>query len=96
LVVGSFTPDLVIILDIPESVALQRALAREGGEDRFEKKGAEYQAKVRQAFKQVAAGDERRYQVIDANQSIDAVTRQVFNTVNRRFELSLEVDQDVE
>ncbi len=96
LVVGSFTPDLVLILDIPESVALQRALARGGGEDRFEKKGAEYQARVRQAFKQVAATDNRLYQVIDANQSIDAVTMQVFDTVNRQFQLSLKVDKDIE
>jgi dTMP kinase len=96
LVVGSFTPDLVLILDIPESVALQRALARGGGEDRFEKKGAEYQAKVRQAFKQVAASDDRRYRLIDANQSIDAVTGQIFDTVNRQFQLSLDVDKDIE
>lgn len=96
LVVGSFAPDLVLILDIPESVALQRALARGGGEDRFEKKGAEYQAKVRQAFKQVAASDDRRYRLIDANQSIDAVTGQIFDTVNRQFQLSLDVDKDIE
>ena len=96
LVVGSFAPDLVLILDVPESVALQRALARGGGEDRFEKKGAQYQAKVRQAFKQVAASDDRRYQLIDANQSIDAVTGQIFDTVNRQFQLSLEVDKDIE
>lgn len=92
LVVGSFAPELVLILDIPESVALQRALARGGGEDRFEKKGAEYQARVRQAFKQVAATDNKLYRVIDANQSIDAVTEQVFDTVNRRFQLSLKVN----
>ena len=96
LVVGSFAPDLVLILDIPESVALQRALARGSGEDRFEKKGAEYQAKVRQAFKQVAASDDRQYRLIDANQSIDAVTGQIFDTVNRQFQLSLDVDKDIE
>jgi dTMP kinase len=95
LVVGSFAPDLVLILDIPESVALQRALARGGGEDRFEKKGAEYQAKVRQAFKQIAASDEEQYRVIDANQSIDAVTEQIFDTVNRQFQLSLYLDKDI-
>ena len=96
LVVGSFAPDLVLILDVPESVAVQRALTRGGGEDRFEKKGSQYQAKVRQAFKQVAASDDRRYQLIDANQSIDAVTGHIFDTVNRQFQLSLEVDKDIE
>ncbi len=95
LVVGSFAPDLVLILDIPETVALQRALARGGGEDRFEKKGAEYQAKVRQAFKQIAASDEKQYRVIDANQSIDAVTEQIFDTVNQQFQLSLYLDKNI-
>jgi thymidylate kinase len=44
----------------------------------------------------VAASDDRRYHLIDANQSIDAVTRQIFDTVNRQFQLSLEVDKEIE
>jgi len=95
LVVGSFEPDLVLILDIPESVALERALSRGGSEDRFEKKGSGYQARVRQAFLQIAANDSQRYQVIDANQAIDEVTEAIFETINRRYRLGLELDQDV-
>jgi len=92
LVVGSFVPDLTLILDIPESVALKRALKRGGGEDRFEKKGVDYQSRVRQAFLQIAAGDTRRYQVIDADQSIDEVSEQILDTVNRHFDLFLKLD----
>ena len=95
LVVGSFEPDLVLILDIPESVALERALSRGGSEDRFEKKGSGYQARVRQAFLQIATIDPQRYQVIDANQAIDEVTLAIFETINRRYQLGLELDQDV-
>jgi thymidylate kinase len=51
---------------------------------------------VRQAFKQVAATDNKLYQVIDANQSIDAVTEQVFDTVNRQFQLSLKLNKGIE
>ena len=96
LVMGSFEPDLVLILDIPESVALNRALARGDGEDRFEKKGADYQARVRQAFLKIASTDSNKYQVIDANQPMDEVTRLIFNAVNRQFELSLEVDSGIQ
>ena len=95
LVVGSFEPDLVLILDIPESVALERALSRGGSEDRFEKKGSGYQARVRQAFLQIATIDPQRYQVIDANQAIDEVTQAIFETINRRYQLGLELDQGV-
>jgi dTMP kinase len=95
LVVGSFEPDLVLILDIPESVALKRALSRGGSEDRFEKKGSVYQARVRQAFLQIATIDPQRYQVIDANQAIDEVTLAIFETINRRYQLGLELDQGV-
>lgn len=96
LVVGSFEPDMVLILDIPESLALERALARGGAEDRFEKKGADYQARVRQAFLQIASDDAKKYQVIDANQSIDAVTHDIFDIINAQFQLSLEVDKGIE
>lgn len=89
LVVGEFNPGLVLILDIPESVALQRALQRGDGEDRFEKKGNEYQARVRQAFRQLALDNTETYCLIDANQSIEEVNLQILQSVNRQYGLSL-------
>lgn len=89
IVVGDFSPGLVLILDIPESVALQRALQRGDGEDRFEKKGSDYQARVRQAFRQLALENSETYCLIDADQSIDQVNLQILESVNRRYGLSL-------
>lgn len=86
---GTLNPELVLILDIPESIALKRALARGGNEDRFEKKGTEYQAKVRSAFKQIAATDTHRYQVINADQTMNEVTKDIIDVVNERFSLEL-------
>ena len=96
LVVGTFVPDLILILDLPETVALKRAIRRGGREDRFEKKGEHYQSRVRQAFLQIAASDVERYQVIDANRSIDEVSQDIFDTVNRRFQLSLKLDPGIQ
>jgi dTMP kinase len=90
-VVGSFEPELVLILDIPESIALKRAFGRGGKEDRFEKKGNEYHAKVRQAFLQIATGNPNRYHVIDANQSIPVVTQEIFTVLNHHFNINLKV-----
>lgn len=88
--VSEFQPALVLILDLSESIALQRAEDRGGSENRFEKKGAAYHARVRDAFLQIAATDPARYRVIDAAQSRDQVSRAIINAVNQRFELTLE------
>lgn len=91
--VGEFEPALVLILDLPESIALQRALDRGGKEDRFEKKGADYHARVRDAFLQVATADPVRYRVIDADQSMDQVSQAIIKAVNQRFDLNLQANR---
>lgn len=93
IVVGDFQPGLVLILDIPESVALKRAIDRGDGEDRFEKKGDSYHARVRQAFRQIALSDTNLYKLIDADQTIDQVCRQIIDVVNRHFGLALETGE---
>ena len=95
IVVGDFEPELVLILDISESVALARASNRGGDEDRFERKGVDYQRQVRNAFLQIAAGDSVRYQVIDAGQSMDQVSDNIIEVINARFNLKLKVDSTV-
>ncbi|MCP4764868.1 MAG: dTMP kinase [Gammaproteobacteria bacterium] len=90
LVVGEFEPSLVLILDVPESIALARARARGDDEDRFEKKGSEYHARVRAAFLQIAASDPERYRVINADQDIDSVYADIVSAVNEHFTLQLE------
>jgi dTMP kinase len=95
IVVGDFEPELVLILDIPESVALARARNRGGDEDRFERKGVDYQREVRNAFLQIAAGDSVRYQVIDASQSMDQVSDSIVEAINARFNLKLKVNYTV-
>jgi dTMP kinase len=92
--IGDFEPALVIILDVPESLALERAAARGGGEDRFEKKGAAYHARVREAFQQIAASDPDRYRVVEADRGMDRVSEAIVDIVNRRFALGLAADTE--
>lgn len=89
IVVGDFNPGLVLILDIPESIALQRAINRGGGEDRFEKKGSEYQSRVRRAFKDIARNNPDRYRLISADQTVEEVHIHIIQSVNEYFGLSL-------
>lgn len=95
IVVDEFEPALVLILDIPESIALARAEQRGSKENRFEKKGAEYHAQVRAAFLQIAASDAQRYHVIDANQTMDQVSENIVEAVNRRFSLTLKSNREI-
>ncbi len=94
-VVGDFEPELVLVLDIPETIALSRTQARGGTEDRFERKGVEYHARVRAAFLQIAATDPHRYQVIDADQSMDQVSESILECINNRFALNLSVSCEI-
>jgi len=96
LVVGDFIPDLILILDIPETIALQRAIDRGGQEDRFEKKGADYQSRVRQAFLQIATSDASHYKIIDADRTIDEVSQNIIDTVNQHFQISLKLASDIQ
>ena len=93
--IDNFTPDLVIILDIDDQVALQRAIARGDGEDRFEKKGADYHRKVRAAFRQIANSNPELYRLIDASGSIEQVASQIFATLEDKFQLSLSLPESV-
>jgi dTMP kinase len=90
LVVGEFEPALVIILDLAETTALARTRKRGDNEDRFEKKGADYHARVRAAFLQIAATNPARYRVIDADRDIAQVSADILDAVNQCFALALQ------
>ena len=95
IVVGDFEPALVLILDLDEGIALERAERRGDRENRFEKKGPSYHADVRAAFLEIARRDPQRYRVIDGNRDRDAVGGDVIAAVNARFGLALEARTDV-
>jgi dTMP kinase len=89
LVVGDFEPALVIILDLPETIALARTEARGDDEDRFERKGQDYHRRVRAAFRQIAATNPAQYRLIDADREIAEVSADITQTINAQFALQL-------
>jgi dTMP kinase len=89
LVVGDFEPALVIILDLPETIALARTEVRGDDEDRFERKGQDYHRRVRAAFRQIAATNPAQYRLIDADREIDVVSADITQTINAQFALQL-------
>ena len=65
-------PDLTLLLDLPVAQGLARAVAR-GAADRIESEGAEFFERVRNAYRERAARQPRRFRVVDASQTVDVV-----------------------
>ena len=95
IVVGAFEPALVLVLDLDERIALERAERRGDTENRFERKGPSYHADVRAAFVEIARRDPDRYRVVDGGRDRDAISRDIVTLVNARFGLALEARTDI-
>jgi dTMP kinase len=67
------SPDLTLILDVDPSAGLSRGQGAHAGEDRFERKGANYHARVRTAFHEIARAEPERCVLINAAQTPEAV-----------------------
>lgn len=77
-------PELTLILDLDPATGLDRAAARESGEDRFERKGT--QSRLRLAFLAVAAAEPGRCRVVDAGRPAEAVAGDVWQAVSQRLD----------
>jgi dTMP kinase len=77
---GGLTPDLVIVIDISERVARTR---RDAAPDRFERESADFHARVRDAYRKLAA--EREWAVIDGDADVDTVAARVSAVVSERL-----------
>lgn len=70
-------PDITVLLDIDPQKSHTRALAREGGELRFESFGLKMQQKMRSGFLELAQNDPVRFVVVDAEGSEEDVAARV-------------------
>lgn len=73
---GDLQPDLTLLFDVASEVAeARRSAVREP--DRFEQERADFHDRVRQAYLRRAGRYPQRIKVIDANQSVESVRRQL-------------------
>jgi dTMP kinase len=86
-VLDDFAPDLTLILDLDVETGLARAHARASAENRFEKFGALFHKKLRQAFLDIARRSPDRCRVIDASGTEEEVGDRIFAAVRARFDL---------
>jgi dTMP kinase len=74
--IGTLTPDLTIVLDLPVAEGLRRA-GKRGSTDRLESETLHFHERVRQAFLAYAAAEPDRYAVVDATGSRTSVAAAV-------------------
>lgn len=86
-VVGDTRPDLTLIFDLPVEEGLRRALSRNGGEERFEAKGAAFHERLRAAYLEIARAEPARCVVVDATASLDGVEAAIWSAVAPRLGL---------
>lgn len=89
MVQGTLRPDLTLLLDAPLEVSTARAGARNaaaGTSDRFEQERRDFFERVRAAYLDRARQEPRRFVVIDATQSMEAVTAAIQQAIAERLQ----------
>jgi dTMP kinase len=85
-VVSATRPGMTFIFDLDPSVGLARARLRGStAEDRFERKGVIFHARLRAGFLDIALSDPNRCRVIDANLPIDTIAELIATEVDQKL-----------
>jgi dTMP kinase len=79
---GDLWPDLVVLLDVPPTVAADRA---DGEPDRLESAGDDFHHRVVQGYRALAAADPQRWVTVDGTAPADDVEAAVWRTVGDRL-----------
>jgi dTMP kinase len=83
---GSFAPDLTIVLDLDPAEGLKRASGRgQGQENRFERFDGDFHQKLRAAFRDIARSEPKRCAVIDGGRAPELVAADVWRVVEERL-----------
>lgn len=76
-------PDLTILIDMDPEAGLQRALDRQGHEERFEDFGPDLQRRMRAGFLALAGEFPERFRVVDGARPTETVAAQVRDIARR-------------
>jgi dTMP kinase len=82
LVLARLRPDLVIVLDIDPAAGARRVQGR-GASNRFDAEARAFQQRVRRAYLRRARREPKRYAVIDADRSREAVQADIARALDR-------------
>jgi dTMP kinase len=85
--IGDLKPDLTFVLDVPVEIGMQRAAARRGSgaPDRFEAEDVRFHRQLREAYRQIAAGEPKRCVLIDASADPGTVAAMIWTATRERL-----------
>lgn len=78
-------PDLTLLIDLDPQAGLDRALSRQGSEERFESFGTDLQARMRAGFLALAEDFPDRITVIDGARAPEQVAQDILGVVTSRL-----------
>ncbi len=90
-ILGDFSPDFTLVLDLPFEMGLERSFhanaSAGSGEDRFEKKGVIFHETLRTAFQEITRENPDRCLLIDAAGHEENIAKNIWKVVRERFGL---------
>ena len=84
-IVGDTRPHLTLIFDLDPELGLERAKSRDGGEDRYERKGLAFHRRLRDGFLEILRREPNRCELIDAARPAGEVEQTVWRIVESRL-----------
>lgn len=75
-------PHRTLLLDLPVALGATRARARRGQPDRIEQEAAEFFERVRETYRQIAAGEPQRVRLLDASAQPDQLLAQALASLS--------------
>ncbi len=78
-------PDLTLVLNVSAPVAAERLAGRGGASDRYERRDADFHARVNEGFRRIAAADPARCAVVDADMDLQTVHGRIMRAIGERL-----------
>ncbi len=82
-------PDVTLVLDVSDAVAVERQIGRGADADRYERLDALFHARVRQGFREIAAAAPERCVLISGDGSIPDVHAAIMRALRTRLSLPI-------
>jgi dTMP kinase len=82
--VGDCVPDITFVLDIDAATAESR-MHKPRRADRMEQQPAEFYERVRQGYRELAAGEPNRIVLIDGSRNADDIEDEIWSVLSSRF-----------